>query len=124
MAIISVPKPLREILGEDGSDALVNLINQQSDSVKEDIIEIAAEKYERRLSEEMTKVHERITVETGKLDRRITVETGKLNKRITDVATGLEVSISQVQSNLIKWMFIFWIGQFAAMVGIFFAFLS
>ena len=87
MSIISVPRPLRKKLGEDGSDALVYLLNQQSESVEGDVIKIAEEKFERRLSEEISKVN---------------------------------VTISRVQSNIIRWMFIFWIGQFGVMLGLFF----
>lgn len=89
MAIISVPKPLREKLGEEGSDALIELLNRQTESEKGDIIQLVEEKFERRLSEEMAKVNERI---------------------------------SAVQANLIKWMFLFWIGQVGAILGILFAF--
>ena len=107
MAIISVPKPLRDKLGEEGSDALISLMNQQSESAKGDVIEIAGEKFERRLSEEMAKVNERFS---------------EVNERITEETSRLDVKISESHTNLIKWMFIFWIGQVGALLAILFAF--
>ena len=83
MPVITVPKVLREKLGEDGADSIVELINLANQKVKEDVIETSSEKFERRLIEEISK-----------LDNRI----------------------SDVRAELIKWMFIFWIGQFTSIV--------
>src|SRR5690625_2562709 len=85
MAIITVPKLLRDKLGEDGSEALVNLINQQSDFVKGDVIKIAEEKFERRLVEETGKLDSRITEEVSKLDSRITDEGSKMDRRMREL---------------------------------------
>ena len=40
MAIIAVPRPLREKLGEEGTDALVALINEAGENNKKTIIQI------------------------------------------------------------------------------------
>ena len=77
MAVIAVPKVLRERLTDDGADALVSLINESNEKNKQDIIVLVEEKFERRLAEE----------------------------------------IGKLRAELIKLMFIFWIGQFAAIVG-------
>ncbi len=100
MPIITVPKILREKLGEDGAEALVALINAAGDQTKTDTLTFVEEKFERRLTEETTK-----------LDRRIIEEVAKL-----------EVKISEIKADLIRWMFIFWIGQIGALFGILFAF--
>lgn len=128
MHIISVPWPLREKLGEDGSEALVNLLNHQSDSVEGDVIKIAEEKFERRLSDEMAKMNERITIEIAKVNERITIEISKVNDRITTEIGKVNERITEesrrLQTNLIKWMFIFWIGQFGMMLGFFLTFIK
>ncbi|HKJ67614.1 MAG TPA: hypothetical protein VKA68_06625 [bacterium] len=115
MTIITIPKALREKLGDEGTDALVELFNQSGDRQKENILEFVEEKFERRLSEEIGRVNQRITDETAKLDKRITDETAKLDTRMT-------TEIAKVRTELIKWMFIFWIGQIGAILGILFAF--
>ena len=56
MAVIAVPRPLREKLGEDGTDALVVLLNEAGDNNKRSVIEVVAERFERRLSEEVGKL--------------------------------------------------------------------
>ena len=122
MPIITVPKILREKLGEDGAEALVALINAAGDQTKTDTLTFVEEKFERRLSEETSKLDRRITEEVTKLDRRITEEAAKLDRRITEEVAKLDVKISEVKADLIRWMFIFWIGQVGALLGILFAF--
>ncbi|MEO0279994.1 MAG: hypothetical protein ABIN23_02620 [candidate division WOR-3 bacterium] len=139
MKIITIPKVLREKLGDDGVDALIELLNASNEKLKIDLIELQTEKYERRLAEETAKIDKRITEETAKIDKRITEETARLDKRITEETARLdkriteEISklraefnekISKTYANIIKWMFIFWVGQISVMTLIFFSFLK
>ncbi len=96
MPVVTVGKALREKLGDEGVDSLIDLINQSQTDQKAEILEIVEEKFERRLSEEM----------------------GKLRQEIAEV----KVEMHQTKSELIKWMFIFWIGQIGMILGILFAF--
>jgi hypothetical protein len=41
-----------------------------------------------------------------------------LKKRLTEEVARLERKIESTRADLIKWMFISWIGQFASIVGI------
>jgi hypothetical protein len=43
MPIITVPKPLRERLGEEGAEALVQLINQATEAGKGDVVAVGGE---------------------------------------------------------------------------------
>ena len=150
-AVIAVPKVLREKLGEDGADALISLINQSQSNNKAEILQFVEEKFERRLSEELGKVSERITDEFAKINQRITEEIsgvrgelakeiggvrGELAKEISGVRgemakeiasvrgeiAGVRGELANVRADLIKWMFIFWVGQIGAIIGILFAF--
>ncbi len=56
--------------------------------------------------EDRSQVH---TVETVEL---------KFEKRLTEEISRLEKKIESTRADIIKWMFIFWIGQFASIVGI------
>ncbi|MFQ5640211.1 MAG: LA_3696 family protein [bacterium] len=80
--MVTVEKPLREKLGDEGTDSLVRLINQSQENQKNNILEFIEEKFERRLA----------------------------------------VEVGRVEKNLIKWMFIFWVGQVGMILGILFAF--
>ena len=100
MAVIAVPRPLREKLGEEATDALVALLNEAGAYNKDSVIEVVEERFERRLSEEI-----------GKLRTELSGEMGKLR-----------VEMHDLRANLIQWMFLFWIGQIGVLTGILFAF--
>jgi len=96
MAVITIPRPLREKLGDDGADALVAVINEAAKGHREDIIAFVEERFERRLAEELAKVRE-------------------------EIAT-LRVEAANGKADLIRWMFVFWVGQIGVITGILFAF--
>ncbi len=60
MTVITVPRVLREKLGEDGADSLIDLINKADTGIKEDVLVFVEEKFERRLAEELSKVSVKI----------------------------------------------------------------
>jgi Skp family chaperone for outer membrane proteins len=85
MAVIAVPRALREKLGEEATDALVALINEAGEYNKQSVIEVVEERFGRRLSEEISKVREDIgklrgelVTEVSKLREELSAETGKL----------------------------------------------
>jgi hypothetical protein len=51
--LITVPKALRERLGKEASEGLIELLNSQSQNSNNSITTFVEEKFERRLSEEM-----------------------------------------------------------------------
>ena len=67
---------------------------------KEEIIEIVEEKFERRLSEEL----------------------GKLRVEMAEMKSELNNKMGSMRADIIKWMFVFWVGQIGVTIGILFAF--
>ncbi len=99
MPVLTIPKVLREKIGEEGVDELISIINEVEKEARKDSLALAEERFERRLSEEVAKVNNKITEETGKL----------------------RIEIEKTKSEILKWMFIFWIGQIGVLSGIIFA---
>ncbi|MDW7682233.1 MAG: hypothetical protein SCK70_16840 [bacterium] len=135
MPIVTVEKPLKTVLGDDGADSLIRLLNQVKQDQKEDILLFVEEKFERRLSLEISKVNERLSEEISRVNDRLSSEISKVNERITSEVAELSkqmnendnkllVQIHKSQANLIKWMFIFWVGQIGAIMAILFAFFN
>ncbi len=98
--IIAIPEALREKLGPEGAQALAELLNEARVQTRGDVIEIAASRFERRLAEEI-----------GGLRAELHSEIGTLRAEMR----GFEARIT-------RWMFVFWIGQIGALLGILFAF--
>jgi len=104
MPIVAVERPLRESIGNEAVDSLIRLINHSQADQKRDILEIVEEKFEHRLSEEISNL-------------KVT-----LLEKINEVDTRLFKEMTKNKSDLIKWMFLFWAGQVAVILGILFAF--
>jgi len=107
MPVVAVGKPLRLKLGDAGTDSLVQFINEALAEQKNDILTFVEEKFERRLSENIAGVETKI---------------GKLETKIAETKAELTTEIANTRSELIKWMFIFWVGQLGMILGILFAF--
>ena len=107
MAVVTVKKPLREKLGDDGAEALVELINEAQKETQNNVIKFVEEKFEKRLSEELAKVR---------------VEIAEVKTELIERIEALKTNDEKVKSELIRWMFIFWVGQIGAVLGILFAF--
>jgi len=68
--VVNVPRVLREKLGDDGADALVDLLNSVQASRREDL-EVLTDRFERRLGEELAKVRADIAAMESRLVREI-----------------------------------------------------
>jgi hypothetical protein len=86
-------------------------LNRYEEKSKEDIITLCEEKFERRLAEEM-----------GKFRAEFAEMLATMEKKFTNELANVKVELSNTRANIIKWMFIFWIGQLGAILGILFAF--
>jgi len=109
---------LREKLGDEGVDSLIELINQSQTDQKAEILEIVEEKFERRLSEEMGKLRQ----EMGELKAELINKMADNKVETNGLISELRTELHQSRADLIKWMFIFWIGQIGMILGILFAF--
>jgi bifunctional DNA-binding transcriptional regulator/antitoxin component of YhaV-PrlF toxin-antitoxin module len=123
MSVITIPKPLRDKLGDEAAESFAMLLKEVEFEGRKDALVIAEERFERRLSEEVAKINQRITDEVARLDskinQRITEEIARLDKRITEETAGLRVEIAKTKSEIIKWMFIFWASQIGAVAALF-----
>ncbi|MBC8180420.1 hypothetical protein H8E88_04775 [candidate division KSB1 bacterium] len=116
MPVLTVEKPLRDSLGNDAAiDSLIRLLNESREEQKKDIIEFVEEKFERRLSEEIGGLEVR-------LSEKIVSGDSNLSERISRLEGSLDAKINASKAEIIKWMFIFWVGQVGMILGILFAF--
>jgi hypothetical protein len=147
MAIISIPKPLREKLGEEGTDALVQVLNENEKELRSSLIDFAEQRFEKHLTEEIAGVRVDLAEAEKRFEKRLIEEISSVRldltsaeKRLTEEIAGLREEmvrndlslrdelkaditdlrgdILKSKSDTIKWMFLFWIGQIGAVLGI------
>jgi sirohydrochlorin ferrochelatase len=94
MAVITVPRPLREKLGEEGTDALIALINEAGENNKQSVIEVVAERFERRLAEEIGKLRAEIAEAMGKLRAEVAGEVSTLRAELSEETNKLRAELS------------------------------
>ena len=128
MSVIVVPKIIRDKFGEECTDAFVGLIKEIDLDARKDAIAIANERFEKRLTEEIGKVNQKITELEGKFDKKLTEEIGKVNQRITEESGKLRLEMEKLRTeieknkvDIIKWMFVFGMGQIGVLSAIIFA---
>jgi hypothetical protein len=92
MDTLTVPAPVRERLGNAGSDGLMNMFAEAH--------RLGEERLDRRLAE----VSERF-------DRKLAEEISKFRLEMIQ-------SMSDLKFDVLKWNFLFWIGQLAVLTGL------
>jgi hypothetical protein len=85
----AVSTALRDRLGREGTLGLVELLDSEEAAWRDRVLSLAVERYERRLAEE-----------------------------IAALRVALVSEIYGLRSEILKWSFLFWIGQFAAFAGL------
>ena len=80
---------LRDRLGQEATLGLVDLFESEEAVWSDHVLSLAAERYERRLSEE-----------------------------VSGLRVALVREISDLKGDILKWTFLFWIGQVTALAGL------
>lgn len=103
---------------------MAEIFNSVENTSQKTTLEIAEQKFERRL----TQLDSKIGKVYSQLDSKIDRVASQLDSKIDRVASQLDSKIDRVASEtkaeLIKWMFVFWVGQTLTTFGMFQFFLS
>jgi hypothetical protein len=139
----SAVRTLRAKLGDDAISDLHTLLDDRGRQWKEDVLAITGERFERRLSEEigalrvdmakefaavrvdMAKEFGAVRVEMATLAASMhsdTMETraqmaalaGSMRAEMATLTGATRADILKTRSDILKWSFVFWVGQFAA----------
>ncbi|MFP4302235.1 MAG: LA_3696 family protein [Spirochaetaceae bacterium] len=111
MAYITVPKELRERLGETAADQLVEMLNRSEEESRANTIDLVEQRFRRHLAEELGNCEQR-------LHREIVDLGASLREEMAEMKTSLRSEIHSTQLATIRWMFAFWVGQMAVLAGI------
>ena len=106
-----VPTALRDRLGSEATVGLVEWADSSSNAWRDQTLHLAFERFDRRLAEECSAIR----VEMAESQARIRVD---VSKELHEGLAGVRTEIAAVRVDLIKWSFLFWIGQVAVMIGV------
>ncbi len=127
---MSAVRALREKLGDDGMAELQMVVNNAGRQWKDDVLAVAGERFERRLVEEigalridMAKEFAAVRVDMAKEFAAVRSEMatqfagvrGEMAAEFANVRRETAVGLAQSHAHLLKWSFLFWVGQVAAM---------
>ena len=103
MAVVSVPRPLRDQLGDAAADSLVDMLRHFEDDQeqrraiqKEHLLEVLDERFLRHLAETEERLHEEI----GTLRAEVGKEIGDVHEEIGTLRTDLGNQIADVRKEL------------------------
>jgi hypothetical protein len=120
MAVITLPGLLRDRLGDAAAEALANVFREIDVGARVESISIIEERFERRLSEESGKLR----IEIEKLRSEIKIENEKFRAEVKTEIAGVNANMAIFKAEMIKWMFLFWIGQLVSLTALFKFFLK
>ena len=113
-------KKLYDTLGEDIAHELVEWFNQMDTTFQSNLKELNElnfqrfdAKLEQRLAEFNAKLEQRLAHLETKWEERI----GRLEVEFAGFRESMTSQISVLRAELIKWMFLFWLGTVATMLG-------
>jgi len=136
MPVVAIPKILRERLTDEGVDEFIAIIKEVDADARKDAIAIAEERFERRLTEEASRLDKRITEEISRLRVEMAEKFAQLETKMAQLETKIETKMSQLETKMetkmaqleikmtsfkaeiIKWMFLFWLGQIVVVAGL------
>ena len=91
---------VRTRLGDDATFGLIELLDSDRREWSEHVLSVAADRFERRLTEEISDFREEI------------------REGLRDGLTSVRQEIATTRVEMLTWSFLFWIGQVAAMAGL------
>jgi hypothetical protein len=135
MSVVAVSKVLRERLSDEGVEEFIKILSTVEEGARKDSLAILEERFERRLVEEISGVNLKIEslraeiastsqslhaeiASTGQsLRAEIASNSQSLRAEIASNSQSLRAEMMSFKAEIIKWMFLFWIGQMVVMGG-------
>lgn len=100
-------RALKAVLGDEAMGGLQTFVDDSGRKWKDDVLALAAERFDRRLGEEI-----------GALRLDMAKELASVRIEMAKEFAALRVELAAKQVSLVKWSFLFWVGQLVAMTGI------
>ena len=123
---------ISEAFGKDAAENITALTTAQQEqhltekalATKDDVTKLQAEiaTVKTELKAEIANVKAELQAEIADVKAELKEDIANVRIEIATVKAELQTEIANAKSEMIKWMFIFWVGQLAAMFGLLYFF--
>lgn len=128
MNVSDVPTALQDRLGPDGTSGLVELLGNARQEWTAEMIERVGDRFERRLTDETTKLRvgmvqgfaalrQELSEGLSQVRQEMTVGQSTLRQEMTAGFAALRQEHADTRFELLKWAFVFWVGQLFTLAG-------
>jgi len=125
----TAPTALRERLGSEATHDLVRMFDAARAEWTAEVVSLSLEHFERRLVEELAGLQIEMAQQNATLREKLAQQGATLRGEIaavrTDLKSDMQEGFATIQQEmaanrfeLLKWSFLFWIGQVLAIVGL------
>ena len=118
MTTSRVPLALRNQLGGDATEALVVLFGDERKEWTADVTNVLTDRFERRLVEETSKLRIEMTQGFAAVRQEMAAGFAALRTEMAAGTVALRQEIADQKFDILKWAFLFWIGQFFAVASL------
>ena len=124
-----VPASLQDRLGQEATAGLVELLTDARKEWTAEVIGMVGDRFERRLTEETSKVRvemaalrsdlrQEMAALRSDLRQEMAALRGDLRQEMTEGSASLRQALADQRFEILKWAFLFWVGQFFAVAGL------
>ena len=114
----SVARALRENLGDEAIGGLQNFVDDSGRRWKDEVLALAGERFDRRLSEEIGALRLDMAKDFAVMRVECAKEFAAVRGEMAAMGAGLRTEMAATRFSMVKWAFLFWVGQLVAMTGI------
>ena len=118
METTMVPPALRERLGHDGTLGLVDYMQATKKVWRDDVVEVVTDRFERRLSEEISALRVEMANGFAAVRQEMANGAAALRQEMANGFAAVRKETSDGRFDLVKWSFLFWVGQIAVLSGV------
>lgn len=122
MRVGEVPAPLRQVLGPEATDGLISAFDRARREWKDDVREQVADRFERRLTQELSgfriEFREALAAQRSEFREALTTQGADLRTTMAEQGAALRGEIAGCRSELVRWLFVFWVGQVIALAAL------
>lgn len=118
-------KKFYDKFGEDLAQEMVDWFNQIDQTYRSDLKllnELNFARFDAKLEQRAAELDAKIDLRFGelefKVDQRAAELDAKIEQRIAELGAELRIEMARLRADLIKWMFVFWLGTVGSFIAI------